>query len=555
MPPHTDESTAKGGNKDAELSKLRIMAASARNARGNYDTRWQECARLAAPRDAIFNVTPSPGSDQRDEQYHEGAELALDESSSMFKAFTTPDGQRWHGLQSPELGKDDKESQQAYEDIENILFKYRYIPNARYASARYEAVRSYQAFGNCFMYIEKGDKDTPIRYRYVHLSQAYITVDSFDVMNGIFYIRELTPRQIIDEYGEENVSQKIKDQAANPATYGTHDTSNTFTVAHSVMDNPDYKEGSLNREKLKYSSRHFLLNGENEEGFLREGGYNTFPYVVCRDTHAPNEIYGRGKLQKILPAIKMLNQMKKTAIIAGHNAVLPPLLMRDDSSINPAHIVPEGVVVGGLDSQGNPTIAPLLRGQNMDLSEGLMAIENATIERVFHLNLYISNLDDSTERRTATEVRARLQDQSRIIGPEAARDEVEFLGPQIERELDILGEMGLIEGDFDFDVIYRGVLSKAQKSDDVMAAINTIEFVMLAASANPEIVETVSWWDAVDIVNEGNGAPPRLIKSLEAFTERVAKMQEEAKEQSMLENGGQFASGIANAASTLVKEN
>ena len=532
-----------------ELNEAKQAFASMQSSRAAYDDHWQECARFASPRDSIFNAERSPGQKVRSEQFHSGAEIALDTSSSYYKAFTTPDGQRWHGLQSSEVGKEDKDSRVLYDEIEDVLFKYRYLPEAKFSSSRHEAVRSMDAFGNGIMYIGRGEsKELPIRYRYCHLSQCYMTTDNYDMVNGMYYHRKLTPKQIADEYGEENLPDKIKERLNNPSMAGQHGPSNTFSVVHSVTDNPDYNPQNPNKLKKRYISKHFLLTDGEEHGFLRKGGYDTFPYAVVRDTHAPDEIYGRGKLQKVLSEIKLLNQIKKTYIQAGHNNAAPTLLMRDDSSLNPAHIVPEGIAVGGLDSNGRPTVMALDRGSRVEIAEALMQEENDIIDRVFHLNLYVSSIAQNRDRVTATEITARIQEQVRIIGPQASRDESEFLGPMVERELDVLGSWGLLpeieDEEVEFNVMYRGSLSLAQKSDQVIGANRTAEAILNAAQADPTIIKAWDWYGYAAFIGEGNGAPAHLMLSRDEFDAKIEAEQQAAMQQSIMENAGGLAQGV-----------
>ena len=540
-----------------ELNHEKQAFSSMRTARSSYDEQWQTCARFASPRDSIFTTRRSPGQNLRTEQFHSGAEIALDRSASYFKAFTTPDGQRYHGLQDSSLGRTDKEANLMYDEIENILFKYRYVAEAKFSSARYEAIRSMDGFGNGIMYIERGPSEAmPIRYRHCHLSQCYMTVDNFDVVNGMYYYRDLTPQQIADEYGADALPDKLLERLKNPATRGLHGPENTFAVVHSVTENKDYDPQSRNKHKKRFKSCHFLLDEDNQKGFLRKGGYDTFPYAVVRDSHTPDEIYGRGKLQKVLSEIKLLNQMKKTYIQAGHNAVAPTLLMRDDSSINPSHIVPEGLAVGGLDSQGRPTVAALDRGSNVEISDVLMASEEEIINRVFHLDTYVSeSIGDNRDRVTATEITARMQEQVRIIGPQASRDEAEFLGPMITRELDILDSWGLLpaseEEEIDFDIIYRGALSLAQKSDEVVGANRTAEAVLNSAQADPTILKAIDWYEYTSIIHAGNGAPASMMMSREEYQAAVTAEQEQQAQQMMIEN----ASGMAQAGNTLLEGN
>ena len=539
-----------------KLECLRQQFGSMRTSRGTYESKWQREARYGSPNDMIFTSSLTPGETNKDQQYDSRAELALDESSSFFKGGTTPDGQRWHGLEADDVNEDDnKANNLILQGVEKSLFKYRYLPRANFSPARYEAVRTMKGFGTGIMYIGKGDtREVPIRYRHCHLSQCYATIDNYDVVNGMFYVRGMSPMQIIKEYGEDNVSDIIKEKASQKSTRGDQSDNTLIDVVNAVIENNSFDPDGLNIKDARYSSYHFVLGGTSEDKFLRESGYHTFPYAVVRDRHTPNEIYGRGTLGRVLPEILQLNQMKRTHIKAGHNAVDPITLITEGGSINPAHLRAGGIVRGGVDSQGRQTVVSLNKGERPDISDSLMEQSNEIIERAFHLNVYISNAlrDTNRERVTATEVNSIKQDQDRIIGPQAARDEVEFLGPMVEREIDILAEWGGFLPDeleeIDFKIVYRGVLAMARNSDQVIAVNQYIESVIGMASVDPTIIHAANFYEASKVIGEANGTPAQVMPSREEFEQRVSAEQQQQAQQSLVENAG----GLSQAADTLL---
>jgi hypothetical protein len=183
-----------------------------------------------------------------------------------------------------------------------------------------------------------------------------------------------------------------------------------------------------------------------------------------------------------------------------------------------------------------------------------MEQSNEIIERAFHLNVYISNAlrDTNRERVTATEVNSIKQDQDRIIGPQAARDEVEFLGPMVEREIDILAEWGGFLPDeleeIDFKIVYRGVLAMARNSDQVIAVNQYIESVIGMASVDPTIIHAANFYEASKVIGEANGTPAQVMPSREEFEQRVSAEQQQQAQQSLVENAG----GLSQAADTLL---
>ncbi len=78
----------------------------------------------------------------------------------------------------------------------------------------------------------------------------------------------------------------------------------------------------------------------------------------------------------------------------------------------------------------------------VDIAEMKMSQVRQNIEKAFYLDMMelpgpVAN-DGDVLRFTATEVQARQRDRLQIIGPLVARQEIEMLGPLIERTTQIL---------------------------------------------------------------------------------------------------------------------
>lgn len=536
---------------ESPVSKVKQLYESLVGSRGTTNGHWQEAAKFGSPRDRIFQEYYTPGSKVRQQQYDEYAELTLDRASAMFVSMTSPKHQRYFGLTTLSDPWENKIDQETLDRVTDILFDARYRPKAGFSEARSLYAHSLLGFGNGCVFADVGPNiQTPIRYRFCHLANTHFIVDGLDEVVGAFESRKLSALQILQEFGEENVSDTIKEKAARDGEGQNQESGGEYTVVHCVKLNEDHNPHAeiITNDNMRFKSQHFI-NELPDDGFLREGGYNTMPYAITRDDHIPGEIYGRGTLQKILHTIKMINSIKRDHIAAGHNIAHPALLMRDDSSFNASHLKPNSMVRGGLDSNGNPTVVPLNKGNRFDVSEAMLKETRDIIDRAFNMDLLISNVSETRDRVTATEILTRSQELARTAGPLAARDEDQFQNTLVERELDILIGWGLIDDfdtsdEFSASVFFKSQMSFAQRADDVIAANRVVEGLQIASQFDPTVRHKMDWSSYADLLASANGAPANILKSEEEFLQAVQSEQEQQQAESIMSNASGLAQGI-----------
>jgi hypothetical protein len=333
---------------------------------------------------------------------------------------------------------------------------------------------------------------------------------------------------MIQQFGEDKVPDGVKNKEGS-------EKNRKYTVIHTCEPNPDYDPDPNNINPLKHEYISYYILVEGEDAILKKGGYKNFPYAISRDTQAVREVYGRSVSMAILPTTKMLNQMKKTDITAKHMAIQPPNLMKDDGSIQVADFRPGKMIVGGLDAAGNPNIVPYNTGVRVDISDVARAEEQGLIREAFMLDLFINNLE---REATATEVMTRSSEQARLLAPLTGREETESFAPQIERELQLLEDIGalppmppeLIEAGGEFEIEFKSPIANSQKADEAIGASQTIQAAIEVSAFAPEIMDKVDVDEYMDIISEANGTPSRMVKS----DEMVAQIREaRAKEQQM----------------------
>jgi len=250
-----------------------------------------------------------------------------------------------------------------------------------------------------------------------------------------------------------------------------------------------------------------------------------------------------------LPNVKMLNQMKKTHIEAAHMNVRPPLLMRDDGSINTVDIRPGRTIVGGIDANGNPTIQPLNHGARFDISEVNLVAEQNNIREWFMLDLFINSLE---REATATEVVARSQEQARLLSSMSGQEETESHSVMIEREINLLNTIPgmlpempgeLIEAGGEFQIEFSSPLASSQKSDEALGAMQTFQTIAAAAQFDPSIMDRFDMDAYAMVISEANGTPAKIMRG----DEDVAMIRQQRAQQEQMMAAAQMAPGVAKA--------
>lgn len=524
--------------------------------RGTFEVHWSRAARIASPRDDHFNQeTFTQGQQVRGHQYDERAEETLGRATALYGSVTTPGDSKWHKLRQTNEQLDKIQDVREYFDLVNeVLFKLRYAPRAGFSVGKHEQNRSLLGFGTGTLFTGAGSGDprfrTPLWYRAIHLSETFISENQQGFVDKLYRRYKMSGRQILSQYGEKNVPKGSLEQLKR-------DSEEFFVVIHAVRPNPKFEPDSLNPDKFLFTSRHWMQS-RDDDTFLRKGGFRTFPYSVTRDSRRPTEQYGRGTLLRVLPAIQMRNQMKRTQIRVAHQFSDPTILLRDDSTIDSADLRPGRTIVGGLDAVGNLMIQPFVSGSNWEVSQDFLIQEGQTIDSAFMLDLFLSNADlEGRDRVTATEILERDRERVRIMTPLSDRDETESLGPMIERELDILTEFGLlpemppelVEAEGEFDIEFTNPLAVSRRSDEAIGSVQTVQGAIEIAPSKPEVMDLVNVDEYIRILARANSSPEALLNS----PDEVAAIREQRAEQEAIEMAAQAAPGVGRGVLDLAK--
>lgn len=510
----------------------------------NFRMLWNTAAQFVMPAWDNFIGEFAEGVNRNTRIFDPTAIVANERFAAAMEAMLTPRSQIWHKLKADEEELNDNPAVQRYLDrVNKIMFGARYHPQANFASQTDECYMSLGAFGNNLLYIDEV-VGVCLRYRSVPLSETVWAQNHQGQVDTIHRKFKYTAKQAIDHWGERYVPQVIKDTfAKNPYE--------ELEFLHVIKPNPEYTPYSYGDRGKKYACWYIFL-GRKE--IIERSSYRTFPCAVGRYRMAPRESYGRGPATTALPDIRTANEMVKTALRAGQKAVDPPILLAEESVLTNFNQRPGANNYGMVSSDGKPLAVPFESKGNWQLAEEQLegtrnAIRDTFLNTLFQILVQNPNM-------TATEALLRAQEKGELIAPAMGRQQSEFLGPLIHREIDILSEanqlppppMELLRSKRGIRIEYTSPMAMALRAQEGTAIMNTVSDLAQMANLDKSVLQLMDFHEAGREMALIRGCPAKLIRSeeeVQALLEHAAQQQQMAE---AAEQAPQVAMGVKNLA-------
>lgn len=482
--------------------------------RGNWNTHWTEIAQRIYPMHSYLFQSYSQLTIQGDKRNFEVFDstgiLALQRFGAILDSLLTPRNNFWHQLRpsDPALLRD-KSTRIWFSQVNEIMFERRYAATANFASQNQLQYKSLGAYGTGIMLIDDLAGQKGLRYKNIHLGEVYLSENHQGVIDKVCRHFIMTARQAVQKFGD--ACPDIITSAVETAP------ERQFFFLHWVMPRTDRDPFRKDFKGMEYASYYVSIEGQV---VVAEGGYRTFPYAASRYEQSPNEAYGRSPAMDCLPSLKTLNEEKKTLLKQGHRITDPVLLAHDDGIVDSFSLEPGSVNSGGISADGRLLVQALPTG-NVQVGKELMDDEVKLINDTFLVNLF-QILTESPEM-TATEVMERTREKGILLAPTVGRQQSEYLGPLIDREIDILSRQGLLppqprmlkSAKGQYKVVYDSPISRTQKAEWAAGAVRTIEIMLNYAqqAQDPSVLDTIDMDIAGPEIADIYGTPAQWIRN------------------------------------------
>ncbi len=447
---------------------------------------------------------------------------------SMLLSGLTPSNSQWFGLAVDGMSDEDRRW------LDNgARFVWTNIHNANYDSEAFEAGFDLAAAGWFVMFIGENEEQGGYAFETYDIGGCYISSSRQDGYPDTLYrCYKLTAEQAVKEFGEDEVSAKVRECAAKKPD-------EVFEFVHGIYPRHGAAPDAKLSKNLPFASLHVEKDSKKT---VRESGYHECPFIAPRYRKIrAGTSYGLGLVADALPDIKTLNELARLELDAAGMAVEGQWVMEDDGVINPRQIKlgrKRVIVANSVDS-----IKALPTGSDFNVAFTVKRDLQAAIRKT----LIADQLPPADgPAKTAYEYSVRVDMIRQALGPIYGRLQSEWLQRLVERCFGIALRAGVLGPppeslqNKDYTVIYQSPMARAQKLEDV-TAMDRFEVAlgnqaMMLSQVDPEMAtELFDNYDA-DLAArkraEYLGVPPDLVPDARFIEKkRAARAQARAKQQ------------------------
>ena len=488
--------------------------------RQTWEDHWQDILDYVMPRKADVTFVRAKGTKRTEVLYDSTAITANNLLAASLQGTLTSASLPWFHLKLRDTTlNEDREVQLWLEDSAKRM--YETFNESNFNTEVHELYLDLVSIGTGAIFVEEGNKGFDkegIHFNCLHIAEYFIQENINGKVDTLYRKYKLTARQAIQEFGEENIGEKILEASKEKPD-------KQFNFIHAVEPTKDYERATgKSATKLPFHSCHVCVE---DKMVVRTGGYNEFPYLVPRWAKATGEIFGRSPSYNALPDIKTLNKAVEIGLKAWAKAIDPPLLVQDDGVIGRVRMTPAGITVVRSDG----AIKPLQIGSNWQITD----LKENQLRTAIRQAYYSDQLQlQEGPQMTATEVQVRYELMQRLLGPTLGRFQSEFLNPLIERVFGIMFRAGALMqqpdviGGSKLDIEYVGPLARSQRMEEAVAIERLYQLAMNVAQVDPNIMDNIDHDTAIRMRAKLLGVPKTVMRGIDDVEDmREAKAQQQ----------------------------
>lgn len=529
-----------------------------RTRRVNFEQQWEESAALAWP-DYVGSFTYGreipPGAKRAQFQLDNSASIGSHRFGAICDWLLTPSHMLWSRVQAsnPDLMKDPA-VKGYFADLTNILWTERYKAEANFIGQNQQNMQGLGVFGNMGMFTDELDnyldpRESGLRYLATPVGEIYVIQDHQRRVVGFIRHFRLNAQQAKTKFPARVVP--VIDAAL--AISSQH----LFDFLHIVRPRTDFDPFEpLSQRGKKYASTYISIQGYC---VLEEGGYRTLPLAYGRYMQAPEEDYGRGPTQMILNTLKSSNTLWRSFMRTVTRRGDPTYLVHDTGLID-LKTHSGAIVAGAIGAKGERLVDILPTGE-IDFTKDLMEKFEKICDDAYLTGLFKLITGDGKDDMGARQVVEYINERGILLAPTVGRQCTEYLGPLIDRELDILSWLRklpkmppvLREARGEYKIVYTSPIARAMQSQESAGYVRTLEFASEAAKAtgDPSLLDYFEFDASIPAMGDQNNAPPDWFSSPKAVAaKRKSRAQAAERDRQVKELPGKAAIMKAQAIQT-----
>ncbi|MCX2192083.1 phage tail protein [Pantoea agglomerans] len=520
-----------------------------KNERTTFDPHWRDLSDYISPRSSRFLVSDANRDNRRNSNIVDPtctlAERTL--SSGMMSGITSP-ARPWFTLSVSDPAMKDygpvkvwlEDVQRRMNEVFNKSNLYQSLPIV------YAQLGTY---GTAAMAILEDDEDIIRTYPFP-IGSYYVSNSSRLSVDTVYREFRMTTRQLVEQFGLDNVSETVKGQWNTQNTEAWHD------VMHAVYPNLNRQTGKIDAKNKRYKSVYFEIGGDDK--VLRESGFDEFPILAPRWEVNGEDAYGSN-----CPGMTALGQVKALQLEQKRKSQLI------DKATNPPMVGPSSLKSQRVSQlPGAVTYVDQITGQdglkplymvNPNTADLLNDIQDTReiIRSAYFVDLFLMLQNINTRSMPVEAVNELREEKLLMLGPVLERLNDEFLDPLIDRAFAIMQRKGMLPPAPEvlqgaaLRIEYISVMAQAQKSIGVNSMERFVGFVGGMAQAKPEALDKLDIDKIIDNYGDSIGVSPSVIVP----DEEVQKIRQQRAEQIQQQQQMQMAQAAVAGAKDLSQAN
>lgn len=505
--------------------------------RSPFEQDWREIAEFIRPMRQEFRaIARAAAGLQRptsDEYITDStAYVALDNYVGGLYGFMSSPANRWFELETEDKALMEEHNVKLHLDAVTTRILKSFGPGA--SSFYTEAPELYgdtSAFGTGVFFSE-WRRDGGFHDRTFAIIHCWPDMDDYGRIDTMFRELPLTPAQAAKKWGEDSLSDKLKDRAKKAKQ-------EHLEFLHVVHPNDDYAPSTLGPKGFPFTEVYLEPDTKH---VIAIRGRREFPYQVPRWSGGGKYGYGLGR--RTLPDVKTINAADRANLEATEFQARPAVLAPDEDVVETLRPIPRGITYGGINHAGRRMVDFLAPSGNLAITHEALEVRRQSFRDAWMFSLMQVM---GRTGMTPLEVLERQEDKMRIMGPSVARIQVEFLSPLIVRRYAEMERRGLLpEPPPELEqaalrIEYTSPMARAQRSAEAQSTLRFIEGTAAVAQVRPDAVDHINGDEAVKVLAEGFAAPARVLNEPRVVEEIRAQRAAEQELAATLQAGEQGA--------------
>lgn len=472
---------------DERHSAILSMVITARDGRPQWMSLWQELAEIFLPNRADFTAERMAGEERSDNLWDNGPQLAARSLTSTVEAMMRPPGKTFLKAKAKKTNLNSIDAVRAWlYAVTNITYDALYDPRVNASKVLSEVDTDLVVFGTGICDVGWNQANRHLKLKAESLAHTVLFAGADGNPNGSATFSKPTLRQIVEEFGEDKLTDKMREAYQGPKPK----LDEPFEIVKVCIPNKDY--GAFGKKaKHPYMSLWFSVGCKE---LIDEGGYFEFPKVCPRWDTLSNEVYGRSPAMVALPDARVVHSMALTFLEAGEMALRPPTWSFADMIAGDLQLRASGHTIinqTGYQGAGAP-IQALQLGVFPDKIFDVWQKKGEAVAAAFFRD--VMELPSARDARmTATEISARMDQFLRQAAPVFARVEHTYNAPLINRIFNILMRENMYppppeemyEQEVEFE--YESPLKTARDKAEAMKVVEGLSMVMPMIEAEAKL--------------------------------------------------------------------